>query len=102
MILAYSAAEAVEEARWMFRGQKIRACYKGVKPEDVAIIRAADKDAKPLVGWIDHDVPPHEAIPLDAVRPKRIRHTPPITPSMFNEDEIEAECQKAKEKFNQI
>lgn len=97
---ASSAAHALEEARWLFRGQTIKEVYSGLKEEDVDFINLVDSAARPLEGYIIHEIPDHEPIPESEVRYKKIR-TKEIeaqTIPMFNEDTIRRESEAAKAK----
>jgi hypothetical protein len=99
LVNAGSAAAAIEHARWLWRGLTVTGCYSGVKQDDLEQIRRMVADSKPIVGWIDHEVPPHDPIPFDAVKPKS-RWTNDDSLPMFDDKAIEAESQKAKDKFN--
>jgi hypothetical protein len=99
-IHATSAAVAIEECRWMFRGKKVIGCYSGLKKPDVDQIRMMDRDARPLEGYIEHEVPPNTPIPPETVREVRSRSKDDETVPMFNEVEIEKESVKAKDKFS--
>jgi hypothetical protein len=99
LINASSAASAIEQARWIWRGQKVASCYSGVKQDDLEQIRRTVADSRPIVGWIDHEVPPHEPISVDA-EPKNRSWGQDQTQAMFDEKEIENESQKAKDKYD--
>jgi hypothetical protein len=96
-----SAATAIEDARWLFRGQKIVQCYTGMKQADVDFLRMVDRDARPSVGYIDHEIPPHEPIPEDAVKPKTRGFKDTVTMPMFDDEKIKSESERAKSKFEQ-
>ena len=53
-----------------------------------------DRDARPMLGWIDHDIPEHEAISPSVARPKLAMRSD-STASMFNEDQIKQESEVA-------
>lgn len=97
-ILADSAAAAIEEIRWLFRGQTVTEVYSGLKQEDCDLMRRMDKDARPLVGFIMHEVPPHGPIPEETIRAKTKRSHVDSTSPMFDEEAIQRESESAKRK----
>lgn len=84
-----SAAVAIQKALVMFPGRKVIGCYTGVKPEDVAHIQAVNT-SKPIVGWVDFDVPPHEPY----VEPEKVKKVDNQV-GMFDEERIKLESSKA-------
>lgn len=61
-----------------------------------------DRYARPIEGFIEHDVPENTPIPVEAVRAVRVRNYEDPTVPMFNEVEIEKESLKAKDRFNAL
>jgi len=97
-VFGISAASAIEEARWLFRGLSVVGCYSGLKQDDCDFLRKADKDARPIVGWIDHEVPSNEPIPAGVERYKKRPVFEDHTSPMFDEGDIAAESQRALDK----
>jgi len=87
-IEAASCAVAVEEAIWTHRGRTVKRCYTGLTPQDCEEIRRRDRDARPMAGYIDFsaELPPHDPIHKDAVRPKPKRLKDQSEP-LFSEDD---------------
>ena len=99
-ISAISAAEAIEKARRAYQGRTVLSCYSGLKEADCVFLRQMDKDAKPIVGWVDHDVPPHEPIPAGTSF-KREKHED-ATGLMFNDEAIKSESARALTKHSAL
>jgi hypothetical protein len=97
-ILGSSAAAAIEEARWTHRGLTVKEIYSGLKEEDVDFIRQVDSSARPIVGFILHEVPPHDPIAFAEVRHKPSKRYEDLTAPMFDEDSIRRESEAAKRK----
>lgn len=100
-VFGTSAAHAIEEARWLFRGLKVDGCYSGLKQDDCDFLRKVDRDARPSVGWIDHEIPAHAPIPEGVERYKKRVVMEDKTAPMFDEGAIAAESQRALDKKNQ-
>jgi hypothetical protein len=85
---AESAAIAIEDTLWAHRGRRVKQCYSGLTERDCELIRQMDHTARPIVGIIDFsgDVPPHEPIAADAVRPK-VKRLKDETEALFSPDE---------------
>jgi hypothetical protein len=97
-VFASSAASAIEEACWLYRGLKVVACYSGLKQDDVDFLKKVDRDAKPIMGFIDHEVPDHKPIPEGVDRYKKRVVYEDNTKPMFDDSDILAESQRAKDK----
>lgn len=87
-IEANSAAEACNKALWEHRGCTVKECFHGSKEPYTT------GNVKMPAGWITYDVPRHEAVTVDAVKPTR-RKAKDATEPMFNEEEIAAESRLA-------
>lgn len=94
-IQAGSAAQAIERALIQNPTKKVIGCYSGLKQEDVDFIRSIDSTARPLVGWVDHEIPNHQPAPVKVTREPRPEDK---TVLMFNDYEILSESIKALEK----
>lgn len=89
---AQNAGEAIEQALIQHRGLTVVRCYAGLTKEDADFVRqTSDKGAMP--GLIEHEIPPHEAIPEGAVF-KRERRTDNTT-AMFDDAQIVRESKQA-------
>jgi hypothetical protein len=93
---AQSAGEAIEQALIKNRGLTVARCYAGLTEEDAAFIRQTC-DKRAIAGFIDHEIPEHEAIGEHEVftRPKRVDNTT----AMFDDAAIADESKMAKSKF---
>lgn len=87
-IEANSAAEACNKALWQHRGCTVKDCFHGSKEPYIT------SNVKMPAGWISYDVPKHEPVAADAVKPGRGRAKDATEP-MFNEEEIAAESRIA-------
>ena len=97
-IQASSAAQAIEEGRWAYPGKTIKEVYSGLTEEDCESLRRIDREARPMVGIINHEVPPHEPIKEGEIRHKPTRRYEDTTVPMFNEEAIRRESEAAKHK----
>jgi hemin uptake protein HemP len=96
-IEAPSCAVAVEEAIWLHRGRTVKRCYTGMTREDadeynrrinsVTYKDPRDKPTPAMAGIIDFsaELPPHDPIHKDAVRPNPKRRVD-STELLFGDD----------------
>jgi hypothetical protein len=84
---ASSAAEAIEEVLWKNRGVTVIECHSGLTETEAHNMRLIDSTCKAIAGYIAHDVPRHDPVPQDAVKPKRMRLID-ATEAMFSEVEM--------------
>jgi hypothetical protein len=99
-IQAISAGAAVEEGRWAYRNQTIKEIYSGLKQEDVDFLIRVAATSRPSVGFIIHDIPPHQPIPFGEERYKPTRAREDLTQPMFDEEAIRRESAAAKNKHD--
>jgi hypothetical protein len=94
---ANSASDAMQKTLEENLGRKIKACRSGLTQDEADDLRACGN--KQAVAGVIHydDIPPHDALPLNYVKPKRARKTDSSV-AMFDEDAIRAESINAKEK----
>lgn len=96
-ILASSAANAIEKALRAHSGASVVDCYSGLKQEDVEVIRRRDSLARPIAGFIQHEIPKHDPID-DYAKAERLDDQ---TIPMFDEETIRSESERAKQKRDQ-
>lgn len=91
-----SAGAAIETALRDNPGVTIVECYSGLKEEDVEFIRRFNSEARPIVGWIDHEVPVH--LPMPEV--ELMSGLPPEPDSgdfiLFDDEQIKKESEQAR------
>lgn len=87
-IKANSAAEAIEECLWRARGCTVIECHSGLTEQEAETINMIDSTAMAMPGLIHHDIPPHEPVAEDAVKPKTVRRLIDTTEAMFAADEM--------------
>lgn len=99
-IKAYSAADAIDECLWTYRGTTVSECHSGMTREEAEA--AAKIDSTVMVsqrGLVSYDIPPHSAVPLTATRPTHKRgRLSDASGAMFDDAEILAESKRAKDK----
>lgn len=95
---ANSAAEAIEAARWKYRGEIIVECHSGLTDQEAAGINAADKTKKAMAGLIRHDIPAHDPVGEDEVQPRTPRGPAKDTATtlMFSEAEMGPTREKSR------
>lgn len=95
-IEASSASEAINEARWKCRERTIVECHAGLTQEEADLKNQIGCSPRAVAGIVTYDIPKHEAIPISAVKEKRVIPVDHTT-AMFNEDDIRRESIRAKE-----
>lgn len=88
-----SAGAAIESAIRDNPGVTIVECYSGLKEEDADNIRRFNSDARPIVGWIDHEVPAHLPATEAFQRPPLPQD---LTIPLFDDEQIKKESEQAR------
>lgn len=84
---ANSAAEAIEDARWLHRGRTVIECHSGLTETEAHNLNLIDVTRRAMPGYIVHDVPAHDPIPESATKAVR-RKLKDETGVMFSDTEM--------------
>jgi hypothetical protein len=94
---ANSASDAIQKTLEENLGRKVVACRSGLTQQEADDMKACG-NRQAMAGEIHYDdIPPHVALPLNYVKPRRARKSDQSA-VMFDDNAIRAESINAKEK----